>query len=393
MKPVRGRFSFRMLAAAVAALGAAGAAHAGSITAVTAPASVVVGNPVTITIQGRGPCSAVAVNYNTAGTTTTTYAAASFPFSLPPHTYAAAGAKTILVTASGNCTGRATTMLTVTPAPSPPPSTATLVVSPSLSALCARVGCGTMTATALRPTLSEVTPGSVRPGQMLMIAGSFLGSAGTVQFRLPLPPRAILTPYPRFHVESWTPFAVTGWLDDAVSGFLDGEAQVVVQRSDHVFSNAVSIRFVAVHEIVPVPRERVTVTSCGDDAVSRNCLASNAIQGTRYDFATFTAAAEPVLPADPSASFSGFHQNYWDDGGCSGIDQYDVRLPDGFVIHSFTPGVRSTLNATFRSSDPGTGGRVGSVVVDWALTGGDAHIFYGGWFLADGPRGVSLARY
>ena len=68
---------------ALAALSAATTARAGSVTAVTAPASVVVGHPVTISIQGRGPCGAVTVNYNTALTTVLTYAPATFPFSPP----------------------------------------------------------------------------------------------------------------------------------------------------------------------------------------------------------------------------------------------------------------------------------------------------------------------
>jgi hypothetical protein len=99
-----------------------------------------------------------------------------------------------------------------------------------------------------------------------------------------------------------------------------------------------------------------------------------------------------LLPADAAASFSGYHQNYWDDGGCAGMDQYELRLPDGWVIDSFDPGVRSTVNATFRATSPIAGRRVGSVIVDWGLTGGDAHIFYGGWFFAAGPVGVPLNR-
>ncbi|HET9793625.1 MAG TPA: hypothetical protein VFS34_04110 [Thermoanaerobaculia bacterium] len=394
MRFARDRILPAMVALA-AMFGGARAARAGSITAVTAPPTAVVGHPVTITIQGRGPCSTIAVNYNTAGTTITTYAAPSFPFSPPPHTYAAAGMKTILVTATGNCTGRATTTITVAAPPPPTPSTS-FTVSTSLSALCARIGCGASPSAFARPTLNEVAPQTVQPGQMLMISGSFLGaSPGVVRIRLPEPPVRLGVPRlaePSFHVASWTPFAVTGTLEEGISGFPDGDAQIVVQRSDNVFSNAVAIQFVAAREVVAVPRSYVTVSACGDDAVSRNCLASNDIQGTRYDFATFGAAAEPLLPADSSASFSGFHQNYWDDGGCAGMDQYDIRLPDGWIIDSFFPGVRSTVNATFRSTAPFAGRRVGSVIVDWGLTGGDAHIFYGGWFFADGPRGLSLTR-
>lgn len=378
----------RMRAMALVAAGwlvAAGAAMGGSITSVAAPPTAVVGSATTITIQGRGPCSTVTVNYNTAGTATLTYPVASFPFSPPPHTYANPGPKTIQVTATGNCTGRVTTTISVATIGTPPMEP-TLAVPPSLQRLCEMISCGPNLGTLIRPTLNGISPASISPGQLLMIDGSFLGAApGRVQFRLPG------GVFGNVAVTSWTQFSVTGTLDPAISGLRDGDAQVVVQRSDNVMSNAISIHFVAARQVVQVPRSFVTVSACGDDAVSRNCYASNDIRGTRFDYAvTFGAADEPFLPADPSASFSGFHQNYWDDGGCTGRDQYDLRLPEGWVIASFAPGVRSTLNATFHASPPIAGRRVGSVVVDWSLTGGEAHIFYGGWFFAAGPRGIPL---
>lgn len=384
-----------VVALAAAALGVSGAASAGSITGVAAPATVVVNGPVTITIQGVGPCSSVSVNYNTALPTVSTFPVTRFPFSPPAHTYAGTGRKTILVTATGNCTGRATTMIDVTPAPPPSPPTPAGYTPSSLSRLCALVGCGMISPARLRPSLTSVTPVTVSPGNVIRIEGLFLGEAGgIVRMRLPLPPNVggalHLEP---FRVTRWTPFSVEGTLDGNLSGVLDGDAQIVVLRSDNVLSNAVTVHFIAQRDVVAVPNAFVTVASCGDDAVSRNCLASNDIRGTRYDWSLFgSAAGDPVLPADPTASFSGFHQNYWDDGGCAGMDEYELRLPEGWVIHSFTPRVRSTLNATFRSSVPIAGRRVGSVIVDWGLTGGDAHVFYDGWFLADGPRGISLTR-
>jgi hypothetical protein len=384
-------------ALAVAGWLVAAGAMGGSITSVTAPATTPENVPVTITIQGTGSCSSVIVNYNTAYAGTFTYSVARFPYMpSPPHMYTATGMKTILVTATGNCTGRATRTINVTPPPPPPPPPASsgFVVLQSAQRLCAMISCTQTATTQLRPTLTEVTPTSVSPGQMLMISGYFLGSSpGIVRFRLqPFGGARQLANWTPFTVTSWTSFSVTVTLDERVSGFPDEDAQVVVQRADNVLSNAITVHFVAAREVVPVPRSLVTVSACGDDAVSRNCLASNDIQGTRYDWATFGAAAEPILPSDASASFSGFHQNYWDDGGCMGRDQFDLRLPQGWVIDSFAPGVRSTSNATFHASPPISGRRVGSVVVDWGLTGGDAHIFYGGWFYAAGPRGVPIGE-
>jgi len=376
-----------LVAAAVFLLSGAGRASAGSITAVMAPATAMVGSPVTITIQGVGPPCALAVNYNTAGTTVMPYTATRFPFSLPAHTYAAPGTKTIMVTASGTCTGRVMTTISISAPPPPPPtSTSGLATPSSLQHLCALVPCTSSGATALnRPTLTEVLPSSMEPGQALMISGFALGaSPGAVRLRLPNGTAASVT------VTSWTPFTVTGTLDGGISGVSDGNAQVVVQRSDNVLSNALTVPFVAARQIVQVPPSLVSITTCSDAAVTTVCHASTLVTGTRVDFGR-VFEGHVYNSYDPTASFSGLHRNYWDDFGCSGADQYAVRLPAGWVVDSFHPSVGLAQGATFHASVPPTGRSAASVVANWTLAGGDSVIFYGGWFFAAGPRGMPLA--
>lgn len=377
---------------ALAALAAASTARAGSITGVTAPPTAVVGHPVTITIQGRGPCSAVTVNYNTAGTTVLTFPVVSFPFSPSAHPYAAAGTKTILVTATGNCAGRAMTTISVI-APPPPPPPPTGVDLSSLAALCARIGCGLLPGVLWRPALTGATR-SVGPGQMLTISGSFLGSsAGSVRVRLPNgSPASVM-------VTSWTSSVVTGTLDPRISGVGDGDAQVVVQRADSVMSNSLTVHFVAWRDRQLVPPRYVTVLTCADAAVITQCDASNHIFSERIDFARIGGGSlrSPGQPAG-DASYSGDHVNFWDDFGASGTDRIRFDLPEGFVLDPESLAIVSDAfatsegrNASVHTTLPAAGTRSGTITVGWSLNGGNSEMPYGGILMASGPIGIPLA--
>ncbi|HET9793623.1 MAG TPA: hypothetical protein VFS34_04100 [Thermoanaerobaculia bacterium] len=390
---------FRALASATLALLVSSAAIGGSITAVMAPSTAVVGHPVTITIQGRGPCSAIAVNYNTAGIAVTTYSTASFPFSPPPHTYVAAGTKTVLVTATGNCTGRATTTITVTaaPPPPPPPTSGGFVVPESLRRLCGIVPCAATATAFLRPTLSGSPSDSVQPGQVLMVSGFSLGtSPGSIRMRLPNGSPANVT------VTSWSPFAVTGTLDDSITGVRDGDAQVIVQRSDNVLSNALAIHFRARREETLVPPRYVSVVSCADAAVVTQCDASNHVYTERIDFARIFGGSLR-LPDQPlgDAAYSGRHENFWDDFGASGTDSIAFDLPEGFAINATTIGAASGSdaidnsrfhNGSIHTTLPAAGTQRGTIRVDWRIGGGSGAIDYDGILLADGPAGIELPR-
>jgi hypothetical protein len=245
------------------------------------------------------------------------------------------------------------------------------------------------TATALsRPTLSSLGQGedSIQPGRALILSGFSLGtSQGSVRVRLPNGSSATVS------IDSWTPSLVTGTLDGSISGVRDGDAQVVVQRSDNVLSNALTVHFVAAREIVQVPNSLVTISSCGDAAVETFCLASTSRAGSRFDFGQLLGGFLEHAAMDHTASFSGFHQNFWDDFGAAGDDQYDVTVPAGWVIDHFDPGVRTATAGVVQRFTKTDASPMRSIVrVDWSLPGGAQTLFYGGWFFAAGPRGVPL---
>jgi hypothetical protein len=114
---------FSLTAQAVDNRGARSISNASTVTVArlatsvaAVPASVVTGQPSTITVSGSPVCGAMEINYGDG--TGQVYAITGLPFS-QTHTWSTAGSKTITAIGHGDCGGQVTTSLTVT-ANSPP---------------------------------------------------------------------------------------------------------------------------------------------------------------------------------------------------------------------------------------------------------------------------------
>ena len=108
---------FALTAQAVDNLGARTISTAATITlarlatgVAAVPASVVTGQPATITVSGSLLCGAIEINYGDG--TGQVYAITGLPFS-QTHTWSTAGTKTITATGHGDCGGQVTTTVTV----------------------------------------------------------------------------------------------------------------------------------------------------------------------------------------------------------------------------------------------------------------------------------------
>jgi len=103
------------------------------------PATVVQGQPTTITVSGSNGCGAVQIDYG--DTTVITYPLSGLPFT-QTHTYGTVGAKSITASGQGNCLGQAAATLTVNTNPPPAvtltaPSNGTVYTAPATITLTA----------------------------------------------------------------------------------------------------------------------------------------------------------------------------------------------------------------------------------------------------------------
>jgi hypothetical protein len=386
------------------------------------PAKPVAQQEVTITVTGGfNPCGAIGFNYGDdaakpAPQLQETRPAQGLPFTWH-HTYANAGTYTLHAYGEGNCTGTASTVVTVVPGADA--GNRTISGMPVLINLCKLVNCAGF----VGPHIDSVTSwavlmpvaGTITPGAIVVVSGQNFGNTPATLKLAGLKNFAIgeILPWVEVTVEPnhWHDTVIVGTIPlsvksgkpsdpifwDLTNGLKDQNPKIIVSITAAKESNAFPVVFRAVKDFRALPACGVPHVMAADVQLPAGFVCGT---GADYDSCNGWHDPDDSVPwfmgkggcDNQVETLGGYHADNW----CcqfspdEGTDTYPLALKNSWVFEdwSFVPS-RSSDDVPLPDvvAAPLMGFASSKAQIHWKTNAND-WVAYNAWVFIKGPRGV-----